>query len=166
MARFSGVGDAKMTKRGVYLEPVLASDGSYSTGEFEVEIQRCEYFTSRKKEEFFVVEYKVLESNNDKHPAGLTRTWMPKMGEDMSEANLKGFILASLGIDKSDEVTIASVKEDIPSALEAALDGPDKENVNALKGTRIHVSVHRITTKEKKQPFNAHEFSPSLKKAA
>lgn len=164
--RFGGVGEAKMSNRGTWLEPVKMPDGSFTNGEYELEIQRCEYFTSRKKEEFFLVEYTVLESNNPAHAAGLTRVWMPKMGEDMSESNLKGFILACLGIDKNDKAAIEKVKEDIPAALEAALDGPDKENTNALKGTRIHASVKRIITKEKQQPFNAHEFAPSLKKAA
>jgi hypothetical protein len=164
--RFGGVGDAKMTKRGVFLEPVAGDDGEYSTGEYEVEIQRCEYFKSRKNEEYFVCEYKVVASNNEKHPVGLTRTWMPKMNEDMSEANLKGFVLACLGIDANDEPAIEKVKDEIPDVLEAALDGPDKENTNALKGTRIHVSVQRIITKEKKQPFNAHTFAPPLTKAA
>lgn len=156
--RFGGVGAAKMNRRGVFFDP----------GEYEIDVKRCEYMTARDKEEFFIVETIIVETNNPAHPVGAERNWMPKMNQDMSEVNLKGFCVACLGLEDADADGIAKVSdEDFQIMLEAALDGPDKENTNALAGTALHVSVVETTLKNGAK-FNVCKFSPSKrqKKAA
>lgn len=160
--RFGGVGNAKLNERGEFLEE----------GEYELEIKRCSWFESRKKEEFYVVEFKVLESTNARHAAGLDRNWMPKMNQDTSDANLKGFIIACLGIDRTDKTAIEKVEDSLQDALAESLDDPtDPDCKNALKGIRVHASVKKTMTKPDAanpngRPFNVHTFSPSQVKAA
>lgn len=149
--RFGGVSGAKLSDKTDTLE----------VGDFLLEIKRCKWIEGRKKgEEFYLVEFTVLESDNERVRIGAARKWMPKMNEDYSDAKLKGFSLAASGIEGSDASAMSDVEKDLPDLLEASLDGPDPENVNIFKGRKVRCKVTRKTAKESGREYSDFRFSP------
>jgi len=150
-ARFGGVSDAKLSER---TETLVE-------GDYELKIRRCKWVDTRKKEEFFLAEFEVTESNNPKTPAGAIRKWMPIMGEDTSDAKLKGFAIACLGIEQGDAEKIEAASAELPGFFEASLDGPDAENVNALKDVLVRCEVTKRTAKGSGNEYRYYRFYPS-----
>jgi hypothetical protein len=173
--RFGGTKTAKINEKGEYLQP----------GDYELEIKRCILLTARDKSEYYIVDFDVVtaakngqrkkikkvvdgrevETDGEEYvpsPVGAKRNWMQAMGTDMTDSNLKGFIVAALGVDASDTVSVKAIEDDLPEALAASLDDPtDKECTNMLKGKRIKCSVKIIQTKAKKEDFSLHTWGPA-----
>lgn len=133
MGRFSGVREARISNSGVY----------FLQGLYTVEVQRVYMLTSRKREDFFVVESKILESDNAERRPGMTCTWMVKMSQDAALGNIKAFVSAATDTpaDEIDEDSCELVVDDD----------------NPLAGTVMKLEVVDITTREG-NPFSLHKW--------
>lgn len=109
MGSFKGVQDARVGGGGVY----------FLQGVYQVKIKKVWMQTSRKREDFFMIDAQIIESNNDKRTAGMTCTQMIKMSLDAALGNVKGFVAAAMGIDPDEvdeEMCEACVEDDNPVA--------------------------------------------------
>lgn len=138
---FKGIEDAEISYGGFYLEP----------GIYEVEIGRVFTRTGRTGDPFFVVEMKVLESNNPNRPAGCSPSWVVKTNQDAAIGNIKGFLAAASGIDPKDREGLKQVT----AAYAEWASGAE----NPLAGNRVHVEVDIIKTR-KGADFSKHYWSP------
>lgn len=148
---FAGMRDAKGSSRGTYLDQ----------GQYVIEVEKCHIFKTRNREELFIVDMVVAESNNDRHPVGAKRNFVQKLSVDAALPQIKQFIGACLGYEEGS----ASFKKDFEPECEgiagACLAPPDGENL--LKGRKARLEVISTITKEKQLPFNRHTFSPFAK---
>lgn len=142
MGLFTGVEDAKVGQGGVY----------FLAGKYLVEVVKCFAMSSRKREDLFIVECMIHESNNAERPAGTTASWIVNFKHDAALGNIKGFIAACNGIDPSDE---AKVNEEVNEEVcEYAVDDD-----NPLAGTTLQVTATQITTRDG-GPFTLHSWEP------
>ena len=148
ISAFSGMRDAKGSSRGTYLEP----------GVFVVEVEKCHIFRTRQKEDLFIVELLVRESNNEKHPKGSRRNFVQKMNVDATLPQIKQFVGACLGFEEGSDRFLTEFAPECETIAAAALAPPDGENI--LKGKTLQVEVVATVTKEKGLPFNRHKFRP------
>jgi hypothetical protein len=140
---FSGVKDAKVGQGGLY----------YLDGQYKVEIERVFTMKSRKREDLFIVETKILESSNAKRPEGMRPSWVVNLKQDAALGNIKGFVAAANGIDPADvEQVDANVDEE---ACEFAC---SKEN--PLKGVVLNLECVTVKTREGGD-FTLHKWSPA-----
>lgn len=104
MGVFSAVKDARPTQGGRYFDP----------GNYVVKINRCKHGMTRKNVDFFVVETKILESDNDGLPIGSEASWMVTMDKDAAPGNIKSFAMAATGVDEDgiDEAGILEIVSD------------------------------------------------------
>ncbi len=84
-------------------------------GRYRFKIIRVKKGANRKKRKFFVVEVEILESTNPERPVGTDTSWMVMNDQDGFLENVKGFAMASLGIDDPKQIT-AGICEGIVSA--------------------------------------------------
>lgn len=158
MGKFSGVGDAKVSQSGVYF---LANKGPGHTKDepnwvparYKVAIKRVHTITSRKKEDLFIVEAKILESDCPDRPEGMGCSWVVNMKQDAALGNIKGFIAAANGIDPSSEEEVdAEVTEEVCETVVS--------NANPLEGTEVGLECVMIKTREDKD-FTLHRWYPT-----
>jgi hypothetical protein len=136
MGRFSDIGNAKYSGGGVYLK-----DGSY-----RVQITEVRAGTARDGYDFFVVEFKIIESDNAERKPGMICTWFVALKKDTPAlGNVKQFVsLASLcPIDEVDEPGCELIVS----------------NAQPLAGTHMRVAVTTIKTKKKQSDFSLHKWS-------
>lgn len=179
--RFKGA-NTKFSERGEYLIPIMREEqvkdektGQVATklvydspANYTLKIKRCIWKTARppKKDEWYLVEFEVVKSNNPRVPVGALRTWMQGMDNDAGPTAVTDFMFAALGYDRRNAQELAEIKrldkeEKIPGMLAETLDDPtDPACQNALSDFLINVEVKEIITKEKKQKFNLHSFFP------
>lgn len=134
MGRFSGVKDARMTMGGVY----------FLAGTYQVEIIKVHMVTSRKREDFFTIEAKILESDNAERKPGITCTQMIKMSQDAALGNIKGFVSAAY------DTPAEEVDEEVCELV------VDEEN--PLGGLIVNLECVDITTRDG-NPFTLHRWS-------
>jgi hypothetical protein len=121
---FSGIGEAQASKGGLYFKP----------GVFTVDILSCSQIKTRKKEDAFVVETEVVESDSTEIKKGMRPSWMVMLREDTSAlGNIKAFLAVALE-STEDEVT-EEVGEFVISAKQP------------LKGTRMKVIAANVPTR-------------------
>lgn len=148
MSMFDGIEDAEVFERGVYFN-----------GGFDgvVEITKTVQNRSRKGEDAFIVEMKIVEGGNDTDKIGMKRSWYVKVNDSFL-GNLKAWAAAVLGYETSDKDGIA--KDIAPSLsrwLEKAVNSPEK---NAFIGRQVKLTTVPITTKEGR-PFTRHDWAPA-----
>ena len=93
MGLFDGIGDATVGGQNVY----------FLSGVYVVEVHKCFAMKSRKKEDLFLVECNILQSNNSKRPEDSKASWVVNLKHDAALGNIKGFIAAANGLDPYDE---------------------------------------------------------------
>lgn len=86
---FKGMKDAPMFGRGVYM----------AEGVYEVEITNIFVKPRFKGGNVFVTEFKILESNNEKHKPGTTGSWVPKIELPNTFGDVKSLMFAATGTD-------------------------------------------------------------------
>lgn len=133
---FSGVDDAEVFEGGVYFLP----------GVYTVEIRECKGVTSRKRQDLYIVECKILKSSNPLREAGTRASWCVNMSNDSWKSNLKKFAIAVNG----GEEDLGSVKDFLMASISAA---------NPVKGEQLELVCTQITTRAG-MPFTKHEWSP------
>jgi hypothetical protein len=147
MGQFSDVGSAEIYQKGAFFKP-----GSYT-----VEIKKCLVKDARKGK-MFIVECKILASNNAEEKPGDSRTWLQKMtNPDVARPALKAFALAAVGVDPQDAAKVKAVpSNEVEDVLDAACDATKQ----ALKGRTLKLEVAMVKTKDGRD-FSLHTFSPA-----
>lgn len=142
MGVFDGIEKAEVFTAGKYIQP----------GVFLAEIQKVKQGETRKKEGFFVVEMKVLESSSLKeHPIGTPMSWMVMMKHDAALGNIKHFL---------------NVAGEIPLEEITKQDGEDAvSEANPFGGLKIRVVAVNIKTRAGKD-FTKVTFVPESVSAA
>ena len=136
--------DAQVGQGGVY----------FLDGVYRVEIIKCTTIQSRKKEDLFIVECKVLESNNDQRKPGVKASWIVNLKHDAALGNIKGFIAAANGISPSLEEE--KVNEEVgEEEVEFAV-----SKDNPLAGIIVDLEAITIQTRAK-TPFTLHKWEPA-----
>lgn len=157
MSFFKGIKDAKVGAGGVYF---LARKGPNYTDEkpewlpafYKVKIKSVITMTSRKKDDLFIVEGQITESNCAERPVGQTASWVVNMKQDAALGNIKGFIAAVNGIDPANTDAVnENVTEEV-CELAVSKEQPLADNEVKLECTMIK-------TKENKD-FTLHRWSP------
>jgi len=143
MGLFAGIKDAQVGSGGVYFQP----------GKYIVELLKVFVMRGRNKEDFFIAECRVVESDNVKHPVGHKASWVVKLSQDMAMGNIKGFIAAANDIDPHETETVnEEVTEEV---VEYAV-----SDDNPLAGVHVGLQCTTIITKKEKKEFTKHEWSP------
>lgn len=140
MGKFSGVGGAKVGGGGVY----------FLAGLYTVRVKKCFLMASRRREDLFIVETEILESNNEKRKVGMSCSWVVKMSQDAALGNIKGFVAAAMEVDP-DDGNISD--EEWESNCEAAVDDD-----NPLADVVVDLECVDITTRDG-NPFTLHKWS-------
>lgn len=116
MGIFSGINTARPSDGGVYLGP----------GAFLLKVIALKQGRSRKKKDFFVAEFEILESTNKEFPVGSTASWMVTIDRDdedtidMRLGDIKKFcsVLSRAPLSEVDEAAV----EMLTSAANPAAD--------------------------------------------
>ena len=102
MGIFSGIKDAQVSSGGVYFIP-----GLYP----EVEIEACKMIFTRKKEELFVAECKIIASDVPERGPDMHASFTANVTKhDAALGNIKGFMAAGFNCSQ-DEITEAVAEE-------------------------------------------------------
>jgi len=135
MGVFSGIKEAQVNKGGVYL----------NKGNYLLEVEAVKLIQSRKKDDLFVVETKVIECDGDEaNPEGTSASWIANLTKhDAAMGNVKMFLQA-VDPDLDD------------SSLEAAADMAVGDD-NPLKGETVKCQVSMIETRAG-NPFSLHKW--------
>jgi len=142
MGLFDGIENAKVGQGGVYFLP----------GKYQVELDKVFAMQSRKREDLFIAECMILESDNSERKPGTKASWIVNFKHDAALGNIKGFLAACNGIDPADQV---KVDEEITSDVcEYAVD-----DENPLAGTRVNLVAVQKETRAG-NPFTLHIWSP------
>lgn len=139
---FAGIDDVDPNgQRNPYLE-----EGSYV-----LEVESCRILDSRDKRTYYLVELKVIESDNDSRPADMMVTWMTDLDKDMGPVNVKRFIAAVNGIDPNSPQAKSEITEEI-CEFSISDDQP-------LKGMQVFCEVVKVETRQKTE-FSEHRWRP------
>lgn len=144
MGVFGGIKGAKYSDGGVYIEP----------GVGRVEIVAIKYMKTRKGQDAFIVEVKMLESNNPDRPAGSLCTWMVTLDKEPSLGNIKQFVETLIPDVSWDQRTEAECE-----AVILAICAEAGERPNPLKGYKARFSATSIQTKANR-PFTKVKWFP------
>lgn len=152
MGMFSGIKDAQTFKKGNYLDAGFL---------YVLEVIVLKAFTNHDRHEKFVAEFRILQSNNPRQPAGSTATWGLNFTKHpkMAPGNFKDFLQVLTGVDLDKETddpagtpggkTAAEKVEQFCAAMVSA--------ANPCAGRRIGCETIPTTTKENK-PFTGHRW--------
>lgn len=146
MGALAGIGSAQVTIKTPTLDP----------GQYKIQVVSggVKLFRSPANgTDFFIVNAKIVESDNPAHPVGALRGWVCKITGNLSAlGNIKGFMAAGIGID----ATTAK-----PEALDVITESAIEQVIanDLFKGLVLNLRVHQVTTR-KGDPFNVHTFSP------
>lgn len=123
MGVFGGIKDAKKQAGGVY----------FKKGVYVVEVKAVKTGKTRKNVIFFVVECKIIESDNPERSAGMSVSWMVTADKDAFLSNVRGFVAEATDVDFE------------------SVDEPDAEAVcsqdNPLEGLIIKAEAVDVPTK-------------------
>lgn len=143
MGLFSGIEEAKVGAGGVY----------FLEGNYKVEVVKVFAMKSRKKDDLFIVETKILDSDNPKRKAGTSCSWVVNLKQEAALGNIKGFIAAANEIDPADA---DKVNEEVnEEAVEFAC-----SEANPLVGVLLDLECVEIKTRANKD-FTLHKWSPA-----
>ena len=120
---FAGIKDAKATQGGLY----------FLEGNYKVKICRVFSMTSRKKEDLFIVECEILESDNPNRKPGMRPSWVVNLKHDAALGNIKGFVAAVNGIDPSDSEKVDELVDEEACEVVASKENPMEGTVMPLQ---------------------------------
>jgi len=142
MGMFAGIESARVGSGGVY----------FLAGLYRVEIVKVFAMRGRKGDDLFIVETKILQSDNAERRPGGSCSWVVNLKHEPSLGNIKGFIAAANGIDPNNKGEVDSqVNEE---AVEAACHAD-----NPLEGIIIDLEATEIKTKAGGD-FTVHKWTP------
>lgn len=130
MGMFSKIKDAKFSEGGVYIKQ----------GVYRLQIEAVKAILTRQKKQAFVVEVKVLESNNPERAAGSLCTYMVTMDKEPALGNVKQFLET---IMKPEQLDFSKLSEE---QCDAVCEGVCAEK-NPLRGRIVRASCVDIKTK-------------------
>lgn len=110
MGIFSGMKDAKKQVGGVY----------FKKGVYVVEVKAVKTGKTRKGVIFFVVECKILESDNPERTPGMSVSWMVTADKDAFLSNVRGFVAEATDVDFE---TVDEVDAEAVCATDNPLEG-------------------------------------------
>lgn len=143
-SKFKGMKEASATGGGgVYFLP----------GVYKVRVKKVHMLQSRKKDDLYIVEADILESNNSDRPPGSFASWLVNMKHDAALGNIKGFLAACNGIDAADQEKIDEEIDDDVADYSISEDNP-------LAGTEVELICTNIKTKAGGD-FTLHTWSPA-----
>ncbi len=163
---FSNMEKASMSDKGSFFGPGL----------YLCELQSLEYREGFKGRSF-IAKFGIVESNNEEHPAGATRSWIVKLDradtKDMAMGDIKSLIFALLGkaprdvgsADKNPKAHAqavalfkAQLKDEAKAAFKEAY-GIDAPN---LRGKRVKLEATATKSQKTGNDFTRHAWSPAL----
>lgn len=138
MGLFSKISEAKVSEGGNYL----------TAGVYRLEITKVITKLLRSNKHAFIVEFRVMESDNPKHRVGADVTWMVTFDKEPALGNIKQFIATACGSTDLDAVDEATAE------LVCVEEG---ENAQPLKGKFVRASAVDILTR-RNTPFTRVKF--------
>lgn len=142
MGLFDEIGSAKVNQGGVYFLP----------GIYRCEIVKVFTLKTRKREDVFIVECEIKESNNEERKPGGRASWVVNLKHDAALGNIKGFVAAANGIDPTNE---AEVNEEVTAEAVELVCSDD----NPLEGVEVMLEATNIKTRDNRD-FTLHQWTP------
>lgn len=145
--------DAKVFGKGNYLDP----------GNYKLKVLKMFTKETRSNGSALIVDFEVVESDNDKVPVGQKRNWYQGLADqDIAFPAIKEFLLALFDIDQSDDEEVENFEEKLPKLMEEC--GDEKwekksEEDHPLNGKTIAVECFMKKTRGDKD-FTVHKWSP------
>lgn len=125
MGWMNRVNNAKLNSKNTYVGP----------GRFRVELIKVKSGETRQKIENFIVELRVVESDNPANPVGSLMDWYVNMAWDSSDGDVAKFLMTATG-DPQEALTEEVVKFITSDA-------------QPLKGTILQIGAYNKVTKGK-----------------
>lgn len=160
--RFKGA-NTNFSERGERLTPCQKEelvDGKIvyhylGPADYVLKVIKCQWKKARDNTEYYIADFEVVASTNPDVKPGARRNWMQPMtgkAADIANTRVTEFMLAALGMEKSDPVVKQLEKEGkLPQMLAETLDDPtDPVCTNALKGNLLRANYKQEVSKEGK----------------
>ena len=149
MGTFSGIGEAQVGVGSVYFLP----------GIYLVEILEAKLLRSRKREDLYIVEGLIHESDNPDRKPGMKSSWVVNLKQDAALGNIKGFLGAALGVDPYDAKALKEAFTENGQDTTEIVAEQSVSAENPLKGTRIKLTCTNKKTKAGND-FTVHIWEP------
>ena len=130
MGRFGGIKDAKVSLGGVYFLP----------GNYLVRVDSVKTGSTRKNDNFFVVETTILESDNPERKKGSSVSWMTLESFDSYLGHIKHFVSVAQQCEE-DEVDEAGVE------MVVSDENPCRDIVLVVKANNVPTRAGGVFTK-------------------
>ena len=147
MSLFAKMKEAKENAGGLYLQP-----GNYLVEVSDIKQQA----SSVGHQVFYIVEMKILESDNDELRPGMEPAWLVDLTmkyENLALGNVKAFLRAAYG-------TLAIAEgEEVPDQEDIGMDEAEASCTGILNGTKVYAKAFNITTKSG-NPFTKVSWAP------
>jgi len=129
--------------------PKIDVDGKFLVEVEEVRLRESQNPTTQGHV-YFVVQYRVLESDHEKIPSGRVFTWTNDlMNQFFGMSNCKQFLAAALGLEPSSEEARSLGKEHIQEAIEG----------EAFNGEKLCLATQNKTVNSGRE-ITVHAWSP------
>src|SRR5215472_14584830 len=142
---FSGLRNASVFERGVFLQP----------GTYTLEINKCLVKETRKSGDGFIVEFTVRQSTSDQHPVGTKASWFQALKDkDVAFGAIKEFLYAVLGMRWPDDRE--RILKEVDPVLEQLIDSSlptEQGGQNSLAGKSVCVQTYMKKTAGKGLDF-------------
>lgn len=144
MGLFDKISDADPSNGGVY----------FNAGHrYLAEVEKCLVKLSRKGDQLFIAELRVVESDDARLTPGMKASWIVNFKQDASLGNILWFLGACSGIKVED--TARMKKEITKEVAEFAV-----TEANPMAGKRVRFDVQGVKTKAGKD-FSKHCWEPA-----
>ena len=151
MGHFSTMAGSNPTQGGIYFNAGF---------NYDIEIVAVKMVLSRKNQDLYCVECKVLSSDDPERGPGSTPAWMPNMTNESSMGNIKGFLAACNGVDPNDQAAVKAAFTDANGQdLSEAVAELSVSEDNPLAGTILKLRTENKLTKAG-NPFTLHFWHP------
>lgn len=153
---FRGLGSAKPSVGGVYFQCNKGPDHTEKEPDwlpamYVVEVKKLTAMVSRKKDDLFIFEAKILESDCPARKEGMTCSWVVNLAKDSALGNIRGCLAALSGIEPSDELGLEEIDDDV-AELAVSDDQP-------FRGAMVGLECTMVKTK-KNDDFTLHRWIP------
>ncbi len=129
--------------------PKITIEGSYTVEIGEVKLKPSERYSGT----YFIVEFKVLKSSNDRIYRDSVYSWSHNaLEKHYGQRNIKMFLAAALGLDPQSPEAKGVSHDDLFEAV---------SHEQPLRGLTVQLTVsHKVT--ESGRDFWVHEWNPAL----
>jgi hypothetical protein len=148
MGLFDGIEQAQVGQGGIYFLP----------GNYVVEVLKCITLRSRKREDLFIAECLIHESDNPERRPGVKASWYVNFKNDAALGNIKGFVAAANGIDPGNQ-------GEVDKEVDAEVCEYVVSDQNPLAGTWLLLSCANTKTRSGAD-FTLHRWAPYAKAPA